>query len=81
MIIDLTTPKDMREAIEALFKCQKSTENTLKKVTEALEQLAVWMTMAENINVMINEKLAELEDKTNLIMKATRFSQSPASSK
>jgi phenylalanyl-tRNA synthetase beta subunit len=51
------------------------------KVTLALEQLAVWMKHQEGINVTVNDRLNDIERKTDLIMKATRFSPSSASLK
>jgi len=81
MIIELTTPKDMRDAIEQLFHCQQTTNESIAKITLALEQLSVWLKMQESINFHIDERINQLERKTDLIMKATRFSLSSASSK
>ena len=74
MILEMPTPKDLREAVDKLVYCQNATSETLIKVTIALEQLAVWMKMQEGINITANDRLNELERKTDMIMKATRFS-------
>jgi len=79
MIIELTTPRDMRDATEKLFHCQQSTTETLLKITEALNQLSLWMQIHEGIKLNVEHRLSEIERKTDLIMKATRFSQSSAS--
>jgi len=71
-VIDLSTPKDMRDALEKIFRCQQANTATLININKTLDLLAIWMKVAEGINVGVDDRLLELERKAELIMKATR---------
>ena len=64
MILNLSTPKDMRESIEVLAHCQVQTNESMAKIMEALQALTAWMKEKEKIEVETAKKL-------ELIMKAT----------
>lgn len=81
MIIDLSTPKDMRDAIEGLYKCQKATNDTMDNINASLVVIQFWMIQQHCINSALNKKLTDLERRVDMIMKSLTFSQSSASSK
>jgi hypothetical protein len=56
-ILELPTPRDIREAVDKLAYCQNTTTETIIKMTQALEQLAVWLKMQENINKQVRADL------------------------
>jgi len=57
MILNLSTPKDMREQIEMLATCQIQTNEALMQMCEALDVLKDWIKHQEQFNKSLLDKL------------------------
>ena len=64
-VLELPSPKDLREAVNKLAYCQNTTTETVMKMAQALEQLAVWMRMQENINQQVRADLDLITETIN----------------